>query len=146
MLEAAAAAVVAAASGQTLSSEDGQAALAQLMFAKQSVCGMTVDGLCELAEPHVIQQHNPEVQSAAAAGVVNAFPSSLMYSLTLGVTVAPAQAVLTSEAVEHPFALCHAAACCTAEETAADAVRDVENFGGGLCFGEKAELCLDEGH
>lgn len=106
-----------------------------------------MDGLCELAEPHVIQQHNPEVQSAAAAGVVNAFPSSLMYSLTLIVTVAPAQTALTSEVGEHPFALCHVAACCTAEETAADAVRDVvENFDGGLCFGEKAELCLGEVH
>lgn len=142
MLVAAAAAVVAAASGQILSSGDDQVALAQLMSAKKPVCGMAVDGSCELAEPHVIQQHSPGVQSAAAAGMVSAFPSSQTHTLALTVTAVLAQTVLASQAGGHPFALCHVAAWRTAEKSAADAVQEVvENFDGGLCLGKKAELC-----
>lgn len=92
----AAAAVVAAASGLILSFGDDQVALAQLMSAKRSVCGMAVDGPCELAEPHVIQQHSPGVQSAVAAGMVSAFPPSQTHSLALTVAAVPAQIVLAS--------------------------------------------------
>lgn len=57
---------------------------------------MAVDGLCVLAELHEIQQHNPGVQSAAAAGMTSAFPSSQTHSLALTVTAVPAQTVLAS--------------------------------------------------
>lgn len=93
---AAAAAVVAAASGQILSFGDDQVALAQLMSAKQPVCGMAVDGSCELAEPHAIQRHNPGTRSAAADGMVSAFPPSRTHSLALTVAAVPAQTVLAS--------------------------------------------------
>lgn len=117
------------------------------MSAKQSVSEMAVDGLCEPAEPHVIQQHSPEAQSVAAAGMVSVFPFSQMHSLTQTLTAALVQSALASKAGKHPFALCHVAACCTAGESAADAVRKaVENVDGGLCSGEKAELCLGEVH
>lgn len=93
---AAAAAVVAAASGLILSFGDDQVALAQLTSAKRSVCGMAVDGPCELAEPHVIQQHNPGVQSVVAAGMVSAFPPSQTHSLALTVAAVPARIVIAS--------------------------------------------------
>lgn len=116
------------------------------MSAKQSVSEMAVDGLCEPAEPHVIQRRNPEAQSVAAE-MVSAFPTSQIHSLTQTLTAALVQIVMAWEAGKHPFALCHVAACCTAGESAADAVREaVGNADGGLCSGEKAELCLGEVH
>lgn len=115
------------------------------MSVNKPECAVAVDGRCEPAEPHAIQQHNPGVQAAAAAGKGTASPSFRGRSAALPAAAVPAQAVSVSEAGGQPCIPFPVAACRTAEEDAAGAVRQVvENCDGDLCLGKKAELCLGE--